>query len=89
MVGLFISSQRRETFYEDLKTDVFMHHVLITKSRIINLKNNLSGIAKVWDCNLWSLKRYLISVESHVEDMDKLLDLVYAMEGLFEKKCII
>ena len=30
-------------------------------------------------------KRYLISVESHVEDMDKLLDLVYAMEGLFEK----
>lgn len=83
--GIIHFKSKKRNFYEDLKTDVFMHHVLITKSRIINLKDNLSGIAKVWDCNLWSLKRYLISVESHVEDMDKLLDLVYAMEGLFEK----
>jgi len=62
-----------------------MHHVLITKARIKNLQQNLSGVATVWNCNLWSLKRYLIGVESHAEDMDKLLDLVYAMEGLFER----
>ncbi|MCF2218307.1 hypothetical protein H9Q08_03205 [Chryseobacterium sp. PS-8] len=79
----FFSGKRH--FYENLKTDVFMHHVLITQSRVENLKSNLSGIAKVWNCNLWSLKRYLIAVESHVDDMDKLLDLVYALEGLFEK----
>ena len=79
----FLSGKRN--FHANLKTDVFMHHVLITKSRIKSLKSNLSGIAKVWDCNLWSLKRYLIAVESDVNDMDKLLDLVYALEGLFEK----
>jgi len=83
--GIIHFSTSKRNFYENLKTDVFMHHVLINKERIKNLKQNLSGIAEVWDCNLWSLKRYLIGVESHAVDMDKLLDLVYAMEGLFEK----
>ncbi|MDA3613506.1 hypothetical protein [Polluticaenibacter yanchengensis] len=83
--GILHFSSRQRHFFESLKTNQCMHHVLITKSRLNKLKQNLSGIAEVWDSNLWSLKRYLIAVKSNQIDMDNLLDLLYALEGLFDK----
>lgn len=62
-----------------------MHHILITKSRIKDVTDNISGLSKAWHHNLWALKRYLIAVRSNLVDMDNLLDLIYALEGLFEK----
>ncbi|KNB61190.1 HEPN domain-containing protein [Chryseobacterium sp. Hurlbut01] len=83
--GILHFSSNQRHFFESLKTNQGMHHVLITKSRLNDLKQNLSGIADVWDSNLWSLKRYLIAVKSNQIDMDNLLDLLYALEGLFDK----
>lgn len=83
--GVLHFNSNKRHFFESLKTNQCMHHVLITKSRLNNLKQNISGIAEIWDSNLWSLKRYLIAVKSNQIDMDNLLDLLYALEGLFDK----
>lgn len=83
--GLFVIKQNEMVYGAMKESDSFMHEVLIEFDKISNIKNNLDGLSKVWHYNLWSLKRYLVAVESNQTTMDNLLDLIYALEGLFEK----
>jgi hypothetical protein len=75
----------RRSYAFSLSSNAFMHEILVETSKKNIIENNFSGLASVWHYNLWSLKRYLIAVESDQLSMDNLLDLVYALEGLFDK----
>ena len=83
--GIYSTFSGRKKSISRLSTDMFMHHVLITKSRLDSVSKNISGLAGAWHLNLWSLKRFLVAVKSNLINMDNLLDLVYSLEGLFEK----
>jgi hypothetical protein len=61
-----------------------MHEVLIETTKIKNIELNLEVLASVWHYNLWPVHRYLKAVESDMISMDNLLDLIYALEGLFK-----
>ncbi|MFV8344218.1 hypothetical protein [Flavobacterium sp. XS2P39] len=83
--GIMHLNSVKKNYFTSMNTDNFMHHVLIVEQQLDNLKTNIQGLSKVWHLNLWSLKRYLIAVKSNLVDMDNLLDLIYSLEGLFEK----
>jgi hypothetical protein len=75
----------RLTYASKISTNAFMHEILIETSKKSNIDINLKGLASVWHYDLWPLKRYLNAVESDQISMDNLLDLIYALEGLFDK----
>lgn len=83
--GFFLISSNRKTYAYEVATSAFMHGILIETSKRSLIETNLDGLASVWHHNMWALKRYLIAVESNQLSMDNLLDLIYALEGLFEK----
>ncbi len=83
--GFFCIKSGRKAYAAELRTNLFMHHILIENDKIQNVNQNLDGLAQIWHLNLWPLKRFLISVESNRITMDNLLDLLYALEGLFHK----
>ena len=83
--GIFYIASGRKKYITKLNTDSFMHHILINKNRLNDVQTNIDGLSSVWHLNLWSLKRLLISVKSNLIGMDNLLDLIYALEGLFEQ----
>lgn len=84
-VGIINFERNKRVYATTFSTDMFMHHVLIDTKRIETLIGNLQGLSKVWHHNLWSLKRYMISLQSNRASMDNLLDLLYALEGMFDK----
>jgi len=83
--GFYQIKSGRKNYVRKIATNSFMHKILIETSKIKNVEINLNGLASVWHYNLWSLKRFLNAVESDQLSMDNLLDLVFALEGLFEK----
>ncbi len=84
--GFFYIKSNKKVYATKVMTNAFMHEILIETSKLeSNVKINLDGLAKVWHYNLWPLKRYLTAVESDQISMDHLLDLLYALEGLFDK----
>lgn len=84
--GIFQIKSGRTTYACKVSSNAFMHEILIETSKLSsNVKPNLDGLASVWHYNLWSLKRYLNAVESDQLSMDNLLDLLFALEGLFDK----
>lgn len=83
--GFFYIESKRRKYVSKFSTNAFLHSTLIITSKKTVLDGNLRGLAKVWHLNLWSLKRYLSAVESDLISMDHLLDLIYSLEGLFEK----
>jgi hypothetical protein len=76
----------RQSYGSKIATNAFMHEILIQPSKQQNIEYNLSGLAAVWHFDLWPLKRYLDAVASDQTSMDHLLDLIYALEGLFDKQ---
>jgi hypothetical protein len=83
--GYFQIQSGRQTYASKVSTNAFMHEILIETSKLNNVTTNLDGLAAVWHYDLWSLNRYLKAVESDQISMDNLLDLIYSLEGLFEK----
>lgn len=83
--GFFQISSGNKNYASKVATNAFMHEILIETSKKSNIEINLKGLASVWHYDLWPLKRYLNAVESDQISMDNLLDLIYALEGLFEK----
>lgn len=84
--GFFQIKSGRSMYARKVSSNAFMHEILIETSKLsTNVKPNLEGLASVWHYNLWSLKRYLHAVESDQLSMDNLLDLLFALEGLFDK----
>jgi hypothetical protein len=83
--GFFQVICEEEIYCKPLFTSSYMHEVFVETSKLHNLKSNLEGLASVWHLDLWPLRRYLIAVESDQISMDNLLDLIYALEGLFEQ----
>jgi hypothetical protein len=83
--GFFQISSGNKKYARKVATNAFMHEILIETRKKSNIEINLKGLASVWHYDLWPLKRYLNAVESDQISMDNLLDLIYALEGLFEK----
>lgn len=84
--GYIQINSNKKVFANTNCSDAFMHEVLIESDKIENvLMINLERLSSVWHLNLWPLKRYLIAVESDRITMDNLLDLLYSLEGLFQK----
>lgn len=83
--GYFQIQSGKHTYASNLSTNAFMHEILIETSKLNNVTTNMDGLAAIWHYDLWSLNRYLRAVESDQISMDNLLDLIYSLEGLFEK----
>lgn len=83
--GIFYIGSGRKKYITNLHSDSFMHHILINRNRLNDVQTNIDSLSNVWHLNLWSLKRFLISVNSNLINMDNLLDLIYSLEGLFDK----
>lgn len=83
--GFFQIKSGSKSYATKVASNAFMHEILIETSKKSNIEINLKGLASVWHFDLWPLKRYLTAVESDQVSMDNLLDLIYALEGLFEK----
>jgi hypothetical protein len=83
--GFFQISSGKKNYACKVATNAFMHEILIETSKKNNIETNFRGLAAVWHYDLWPLKRYLNAVESDQISMDNLLDLMYALEGLFDK----
>jgi hypothetical protein len=83
--GYFQIVSGKKTYASKVASNAFMHEILIETTKLSNIETNLNGLASVWHYDLWSLNRYLRAVESDQISMDNLLDLIYSLEGLFEK----
>ncbi|HYF32819.1 MAG TPA: hypothetical protein VD993_16960 [Chitinophagaceae bacterium] len=83
--GYFQIQSGRRTYASRVSTNAFMHEILIETSKMSNVETSMNSLAEVWHYDLWSLDRYLRAVESDQISMDNLLDLIYSLEGLFEK----
>ncbi len=83
--GIFQIKSKRRMYACFMPTSSFMHEVLIEKEKMQNVTINLKGLADVWHYNLWPLLRFLKAVESDKTSMDNLLDLLFSLEGMFEK----
>jgi Apea-like HEPN len=83
--GYFQISSGRQTYACKIATNAFMHEILIETSKLSNIHVNLNSLSSVWHYDLWSLNRYLRAVESDQVSIDNLLDLIYSLEGLFDK----
>lgn len=83
--GFFQITSKKKTYCTKIATNAFMHRIFFETSKRSNIEINLNGLASIWHYDLWSLKRYLNAVESDHLSMDNLLDLIYALEGLFDK----
>lgn len=83
--GFFQTVSEGRIYCTKIMTDSFMHEILVERSKAALINSNLNAIAGIWHLNLWPLKRYLTAVESDQLSMDHLLDLIYALEGLFGK----
>jgi hypothetical protein len=83
--GFFQTVSSGKMYCTKIMTNTFMHEILVERSKAASIKTTLDAVANIWHLNLWPLKRYLTAVESDRLSMDHLLDLMYALEGLFEK----
>jgi|GEM_PF-1761562 len=83
--GFFQISSLNKTYAVKKANDSFMHEILIETNKLSNVETNLKGLAAIWHYNLWPIKRYLFAVKSDQVTMDNLNDLIFALEGLFEK----
>ncbi|HCW06021.1 MAG TPA: hypothetical protein DGG95_01505 [Cytophagales bacterium] len=83
--GFFLIKSGNKSYAAKVKTSAFMHEILIETTKRSNIEINLKGLSSVWHFDLWPLKRFLNAVESDQISMDNLLDLIYSLEGLFEK----
>lgn len=79
-----IKSQGKE-YLQKYKSAKFTHQILIDDQKREDLDFVFDMLSKTWHKNLWPLRRYLIAVESSKVTMDNLLDLTYALEGMFKK----
>ena len=79
----FVSGEKKSFYHSP--SSLFNHYIFIENSDLQNINFTFRVLCSVWHYNLWSLRRYLIAVESSRISMDNLLDLIYALEGLFEK----
>lgn len=87
--GYYQLCSQNKTFYEYCPTNAFMHEILFETKKTENVILIMDTLSKVWHFNLWPIKRYLRAVKSDQVDMDNLLDLLYALEGLFDKNTSI
>jgi len=83
--GYFQIQSGRHIYASKVATNAFMHEILIQTSKFSNIETNLNGLGEVWHYDLWPLNRFLKAVESDQISMDNLLDLIYSLEGLFDK----
>jgi len=83
--GFFQINSASQSYATKVASNAFMHEILIETSKKSIIEINFKGLAAVWHYDLWPLKRFLNAVESDQISMDNLLDLIYALEGLFVK----
>ncbi len=83
--GFFQMASKGKVYCEHMRSSLFMHEVLIEKDKLAELEVTYNSLSLIWHHNLWSLKRYLSAVKSNQVSIDSLLDLIYALEGLFDK----
>lgn len=83
--GFFQIASNGKMYCEHMRSSLFMHEVMIEKDKLTELEMTFDSLSLIWHHNLWSLKRYLSAIKSNQVSIDSLLDLIYALEGLFDK----
>lgn len=83
--GFFYIRSTGKSYISKQYLNKFQHPIFYDKNKSNYIVEILEILAKVWSKDLWPIKRYLIAVESDQISNDNLLDLIYSLEGLFEK----
>lgn len=83
--GLLQVKNGRKGFFAPLPLNGFLHPLHIEMSKLNIINQNTEAFASIWHFNLWPIRRYLIGVDAFPVSMDNLLDLIYSLEGLFQK----
>jgi hypothetical protein len=71
-------------FWPRLVSD-FTYHAVFTAPQMEDFRNRLDALADVWHLPLWPIHRYLKAHSGEVVEMDSLLDILFALEGLFDR----
>lgn len=83
--GLVHISSFGKTYFCVKPTRNFNYPAILTKNEIHLLRKMLSILSKVWHLNMWPLFRYLKSLSGTYIPMENFLDLMFALEGLFDR----
>lgn len=83
--GMLQMVSGEKKYFHHEPTSLFTHYVFIEDIEIKEIDFTFRILCSVWHYNLWSVRRYLIAMESSKINMDNLLDLIYALESLFQK----
>jgi hypothetical protein len=66
------------------RTSGFAYPVIVTPSELDKFLELLQKVSKIWHMSLWPLFRYTKIFESQHVEMESFLDLLFALEGLFD-----
>lgn len=83
--GFFCIEHGEHCHFTDYRTMAFSFPASFLKDYIEDFKKNLSFLAGVWHLPLWSVHRYLLALKTASLKMDNIIDLLFALEGLFEE----
>jgi hypothetical protein len=81
--GLFVISSPTQNYYNDSHSNIATHPILLEEERFDRLRSGLEAITAIWHKDLWPVHRLLKALRTTFLSADNLLDLLFALEGLF------
>jgi hypothetical protein len=81
--GLFVVSSPTQNYYCDSHSNIATHPILLEEHRFDQLRRGLEALAAIWHKDLWPVHRLLKALHTTFLSTDNLLDLLFALEGLF------
>jgi len=83
--GLIYFSSNNKFIYFNEFVSAFTYPVVFKKDYLKEFSNLIEVLSSIWHLNLWPLKRFAKAFNSENVDMENFLDLIFSLEGLFDK----
>ena len=85
--GLIQIKNSKQSYYNINKSSDFKYPVVFNNDKnTIDFFNSFRKLLSTkWHLNLWQIKRYIKALNDEYIDMENILDLIFSLEGLFDK----
>lgn len=83
--GLFYFSNNNKFIYSNEFESAFTYPVVFIKKGLKEFNNLIEVLSSIWHFSLWPLRRFAKAFNSENVDMENFLDLIFSLEGLFDK----
>jgi len=83
--GLIYFSNNNKFIYSNEFESAFTYPVVFIKKGLKEFNNLIEVLSSIWRFNLWPLRRFAKAFNSENVDMENFLDLIFSLEGLFDK----